>query len=293
MLDGITWITCLSGSTWGVATWLQNNAIRGHMSVVQYRDEFLHLIKNKKLESPISKQDIKAMSNLLLVDGVTSKPMTLVNLYGALLANRLFNNFPNRKQLLKLSDQRDLFRGGSFPIPIYTAVSGEAHQKEFYWYGFTPWEVALEPWKKGSHAISIPAWACGRAFENSKSTGFVPEQSLGFHLGVFGSAFALDTQVVEENIGDLIPSDFVRDILKVIASSSIGKERLTWGAIHNYMKGVSESPFAKDEALRLVDGGFAFNLPYPPISGMRKERSADIIIFLDASDTALAKISVS
>ena len=289
LLDSVMWITSLSGSTWGIASWLQNNAIKGRLTVEQYREQFFSLIKDKKLQSPLTKQDMNDISNWLLSDGISSKPMTMVNLYGGLLANRLFSNFPNRQQNLKLSDQRSLFAGGSFPIPIYTAASGEAHQTEYYWYAYTPWEISLEPWKKGSYAISMPTWGCGRAYENGRSTGFVPEQSLGFHLGTFGSAFAVNAQVVEENVGDLIPSAFVRDLLKVISTSQVGQERLSWGAIHNFMKGVKESPFTQDEALRIVDAGFAFNLPYPPVSGMRKERFADIVIILDASDVALAK----
>ena len=43
------------------------------------------------------------------------------------------------------------------------------------------------------------------------------------------------------------------------------------------------SPIKKQKYIAMVDAGISFNLPYPPISGERPERKADIIIFLDAS----------
>ena len=51
----------------------------------------------------------------------------------------------------------------------------------------------------------------------------------------------------------------------------------------NFTRGMAQSPLAAVREMRMVDAGISFNLPYPPISGLRPERKADIIIFVDAS----------
>ena len=48
---------------------------------------------------------------------------------------------------------------------------------------------------------------------------------------------------------------------------------------------MKKSPIANEPHIQLVDAGLDFNLPYPPISGQRPQRAADVIIFLDASKT--------
>ena len=44
-----------------------------------------------------------------------------------------------------------------------------------------------------------------------------------------------------------------------------------------------------EEYVHMEDAGIDFNLPYPPISGDRPERTADIIIFVDASGDCSGK----
>lgn len=43
------------------------------------------------------------------------------------------------------------------------------------------------------------------------------------------------------------------------------------------------SPFREDKYMVFVDGGLGVNLPYAVVSGERKERSPDVIIFFEAS----------
>jgi hypothetical protein len=65
-------------------------------------------------------------------------------------------------------------------------------------------------------------------------------------------------------------------------------KRVFWTEVNNYMKGIPNisnaySNLATRDTLKLVDAGLTFNLPYPPISGERAERKADVIFMLDAS----------
>jgi hypothetical protein len=43
------------------------------------------------------------------------------------------------------------------------------------------------------------------------------------------------------------------------------------------------------ETLKLIDSGLSFNLPYPPVSGERPDRKADVLIFLDSSAGKITK----
>lgn len=283
LFDMVTWMGTLSGSTWALASLLQNNVKLGSISANQFRTKFVHMLKGKSLQSDISREDFNLITNLFITDILFVRPLTLVNIYGALLANRLFENFANQKQVQRLSDQQTLINQGTFPIPIYTAVSGEENQSEYYWYAFTPWEVSMEPWTRGGNGISIPSWGYGRKYRNGQSTGYMPELSLGYLLGSFGSAFAADIEKIYSSIGKGIENQSVRRIIDSVVIANIGGKRLTWAAVPNFGRGVQQSPLRANDALQLVDAGLDFNLPYPPLSGMRAERNPEILIFVDAS----------
>ena len=282
-LDMTTWMCGLSGSTWALGCWVENNAKKGRIAPNRFRDQFFAMIKQKTLQTGLTKNDFDQMSSLFLTEILYGKPFTLVNIYGALLANRLFENFGDQKQLLKLSDQQTLINTGDFPVPIYTAVSGEEGQPEYYWYGFTPWEVSMEPWTKNGNGISVPSWGYGRKYRNGKSTEYIPEQSLGFNLGTFGSAFAADVETIYGSIGTNLKNKVVKKVIDKVVISNVGGKRLTWASVPNFGRGVAASPLRANDALQLVDAGLDFNLPYPVVSGMRAERMPDIIIFVDAS----------
>ncbi len=52
----------------------------------------------------------------------------------------------------------------------------------------------------------------------------------------------------------------------------------------NFVAGIKNTQFNTLPILKFVDAGINFNLPYPPISGQRAARKADIMIFVDASE---------
>ena len=281
LLDSITWISSLSGSTWAIATWMQNALKEKDWTPEKHRERLFKIIDNKVLQQ-LSKNDYRLISNLLLVDAMYEKPFTTVNLFGALLANLLLENFKDEKQYQRLSVQADVVSNGHYPLPIYTTISGEAGKREKYWYAFTPWEVSLEPSQLQGNGISIPTWGLGRYYDQGFSIAYAPEQSLGFNLGCFGSAYAAEFQVIYQEIAMEAPSKLVKTIIDQILFQ-IGEYRLSYGCVPNFMKGIQSSPFSHQNFLLLVDAGHAFNLPYPPVSGLRAERTPDIIIFIDGS----------
>ncbi len=287
LLDCITWISSLSGSSWALGTWLATAAKEykesaKQLSVIAFKDQLFNVIHNKGLET-ISVDDIKLISNAILVQATEGRPITLVTLYGILLANRLLSDFGQIKQHVYISDQAELIKNGQYPIPIYTAVRGEhgLTQEQLEWYEFTPWEIG-GAWL-GMYA---PSFSYGRKFDKGKSQGFGPPQDLGFHFGTYGSAFAATIEEIYlEKLREKIKSDIIRTIIEKVIEQPVGRKRLSWAEVYNFTKGMQQSPIADSDTIKLIDGGHAFNLPYPPVSGERPARKPDILIFLDASAT--------
>lgn len=161
-------------------------------------------------------------TNKYLLRGVVEKlkighsPYGLVDLYGLLLASRLFvpsDGQPLQNSDLKLSQQRRIIADGSQPLPIYTAVRheipgvgaeneenktvDEAEKQEaidesaqqdtswFQWFELTPYEVYSEDMEAG-----IPTWGLGRRYHHGRNVEkAIPELNLPLLCGIFGSAF--------------------------------------------------------------------------------------------------------
>ena len=271
LLDATTYITALSGSTWAVGPWMA-----GGLSIAQFKQELIGTIHTGI--SSVTPAEMGLISDALLVKAVQGQTLTLVDLYGALLANRLLRNFGDRRHLVCLSQQVEWIKHGDRPFPIYTAVDGRASVvKAPPWYELTPYEVG-SPWL----GLYVPTWGFGRKFINGTSVDFAPEQDFGFLLGIFGSAFALSLSDAWKELEAEVENKMVRAIIELLIEP-VHDKRASWGAVHNFSAGMMASKIKNDRNMRLVDAGLAYNLPYAPVSGDRPERIADIMIFLDAS----------
>jgi len=281
LLDTVLWQSTLSGSTWAVGSWVQSALQNETLTASEYSQQFISRISDRYLTS-MDRTAAREISSLFLVKSAYDMPITLVDLFGAFLSHVFFSN-----QTEKLSSQVAAMKKGTFPIPIYTAVSGEQHMSR-YWYAYTPWDVAIEPPLKGANGFSIPSWAFGREFLNKKSTGYKPEKTFGFNLGTYGSAFAADIKTLYKHtqLGG-VENSLARSIIDSVVDR-YGKSRLTAAQVFNFTKGMKHSPFKDADILKIVDAAIDFNLPYPPVSGLRKDRSPDILIFIDASASVAA-----
>jgi len=284
LLDVSTWIVGLSGSTWALGGW----TARG-ISPHKFKGLLLEKIK-KKLQS-ITAHEVQLLIDLLLIKIAFGQKITIVDLYGGFLANRLLSDFGDARHRVYLSQQTERIKDANWIFPIYTAVRRGVGVLPT-WYEFTPYEI-------GSPTLNlyVPAWAYGRKFVDGGSVDFAPEQSLGYNFGTFGSAFAVTfSQMYEELLAGVsgfekIVLEFIFDkILKQVAGESrfvaIGQKRvkLSWAEVFNFTRDMPTSPIKDKKIIKLVDAGIEFNLPYPPISGERsEERKADVIVFLDYS----------
>jgi hypothetical protein len=288
LFQASSYVVGLSGSTW---------AIGGYMShelwPAGFKEKLIPIIENGL--TSINAHEASLIGETLLLKYAFDQKLTIVDIYGALLATRLLGSFQNKRHVVYLSDQAKTLTGGKFayqlPFPLYSAVR-RGQGVATSWWEFTPYEVGSAAYGK-----FVPSWAYGRHFQGGRSgKDFAPEQSFGFNMGTFGSAFAAEFRIMYNEIikGVEEPGKTViKEVMRVIDTqltnnylTRVGNKRISssWAQVHNFMLGMpgSEDLYNAKE-IKLVDGGIDFNLPYPLVSGFNSKRKADIVILLDYS----------
>jgi phospholipase A2 len=277
LLNCVTYISTLSGSTWALSSWISTQMTLHNFT------RYLHKCAAKPFFE-ITQQEKVLIANMIAVKKLSHQPLTLVDIYGGLLGNRLLENMKDKKHMTYLSQQTDIINNARYPYPIYTAISAD-EDNSTSWYTFTPHTV-----ENITHNISIPTYGCGRDYNNGISINTVPELPLSVLLGTWGSAFAADWNTIIEAAEDKEASykTFLKELEKLI--KPIGKERPIPCELKlpNFTKGM-ENPISKHKNLKLVDAGIDINLPYIPFSGICPERTADIMLFFDNSASPLGK----
>lgn len=270
LLNGLTYFVGLSGSTWFLSTW-----VTSQLPIRQYAEKLIPTLGRNLTQ--LNKQEAGLLSNALVTKVLFTEPITTVDVYNALLNNMLFNSAGDKSQQMYLSAQGPIVQNAQVPFPIYTAVRGEERAAS-EWYEFTPYEVG--GWWLNCY---VPSWAFGRQFQNGKSIDFAPEQSMP--LGTWGSAYAGNIENIYVKIENNIP-EVLKPIMRKIMVDVLGQERFSWAEFFNFSAGVAQSPIRDLKTIRMVDAAAlpGFGLPYPAISGLRPERTADIILLIDYSD---------
>lgn len=296
LLDTALYMSALSGSTWALGPWTTMN-----IDINQFRNQLIPKTQNmvsiagtNLLPAPNMAQLQNLLFNLEL-KYLFHESITSIDLWGAMISNKLFEPLDNRQDIY-LSSQRKIVESGKRIFPIYTAVHPMDNLK-YNWFEFTPYEA-------GSHHLNAftPTWAFGRKFLNGKSVSsttiagqqYAPEQTLGYYLGVFGSAFTVNLEEilnmmkqdesVSEQDHDLMALKI--EVIDKLASSLAGikdfkKSRISPAKVYNFTYGLKSSPVQDEKKLTLVDAGLAFNLPLPPL--LRPERALDVIFVFDSS----------
>lgn len=285
ILDTIMCMSALSGSTWFVAPWISSG-----LPIDQYRGRAIEDICDGVEVRDFD--DLGPMVDAFWVKFAYSQHLNIVDVYGGLLGNNLLRGFGKDQHMVYLSDQQEHLAEGLFPLPVYTAVLGEWGMPN-YWFEFTPFEI-------GSRWLGayVPSWAFGRTFKNGESRSSAPEVSLGFLMGIFGSAFAASfEEAYEQAISKMKLPKFLQGVpgaqkifeaLKNFVgsfalNSDLGELRIAWGQVFNYVHTIKECAYHDYEDLKLVDAGIDFNNPIfatyrkPPSGG-----APDIIFVIDS-----------
>ena len=201
LLPAVSYLSCLSGSTWSVGAYLSSNhklaQLRAHFKIITQKNltDFYRL--DHLFDQYLQHKFLHQSSDLIL-------------LWGSLLANHILNHVVHQKFSLRLSEQQYFAERYAHLLPIYTAiipVFAEAssrrlqlwrtrspgkpdfaetalHTYNYNWLEFTPYEVSYV-----TELAAIPSWAFGRKFDAGVSQNFTPELPFAYLLGIFGSAF--------------------------------------------------------------------------------------------------------
>jgi hypothetical protein len=269
LLDAVTYMVGLSGSTWAIGLWMLSG-----LSLEQAKKQIFSRMAGI---TRVSSAESVLIAQYLLAKAAFDQELTLIDLYAGLLANALLEPFQDKRHRVFLSDQVRAIASADVPFPIYTAVRGEDKAPQD-WYEFTPYEIGAS-WL----GMYVPSWAYGRKFYAGVSQDFAPEQSFGFQMATFGSAIAATFEQMKANVLIDTQIEPPLDVVVDAVIDRIGQQRITRARVYNFTAGISQSPLRDRPTISLVDAGLEFNLPYPPISGERPERYADIIVILDAS----------
>ncbi len=291
LLDTVMYDIGLSGGAWFVLSWMCSNR-----KMSEFKDLIQPLLAQPM---PLDNKNNKSFVDALLVRDGLEQPITAVNAWGALLANRYLAFEGQNRQMMMFSQIARQAEGGAIPLPIVTAVNGYSHdltekRHQMDWFEWTPYEASgIGSWLGNAH---IPTWGFGRMYNKNTSVNRAPEYDTGILMGICGSAFALTyARVYQEILSAMLPqtpflASWATKIVNIIENKLLPSnivelamvKRASVAKAPNFAHGITGSTITGN-LLRLIDGGIAFNLPIPPALARR----ADVIIVCDASAGAL------
>lgn len=265
LLDATWYTAALSGSTWALGGWLvQNLPLRTYQAMLQDQ------VKTHLFATPLN---LTALCDTFVQKALHGQKVTPVDIWGAFIGNMLFRNIsPTGKDIL-LSTFTRQFAAQNAPIPLFTAVADI--NNKYAWFEYSPFEAGCID----SNAY-IPLSTFNSPFNKGVAEKILPEQTLGYLLGVCGAAFSINCRDAIRHIKNAIAHPIILPILEdMMHFFNIGTKRLIASKNKNFMFGLNGSEFADKEELCLIDGGIAFNLPVAPLL----RRGVDVYIFCDMS----------
>lgn len=278
LLDATLYYSGLSGSTWAIAPWLASGK-----TIYDFSEHVAGKLEYG-MDDINTPYELSEIVETFITKLLSWQVVSTIDIYGAIIANTLLKNIFASPTLVKLTESHAYIKDGCTPMPIYTAI--QANLKHYEWMEFSPFET-------GSSFLKsyIPTWAYGRTFENGVSNNYAPEQTLGYFLGIFGSAFEVSLRdIVRMSASNLsyyghqLPhflAQSLKKLLNLILDSFLGEMRLFPSILSNFTFNYINSPIIDQPHIALVDAGIDFNLPLPPL--LRAARAMDIIVIYDAS----------
>ncbi|MFA5306151.1 MAG: hypothetical protein WC365_01740 [Candidatus Babeliales bacterium] len=251
LLNAVTYCSTLSGSTWTTASW------------------FIHNMPLPKLTEYLKEKtshtfDSAYVDEVAIIQALSNKKkkgriLSTTDIWGGLVADSFLSTFKEPGQYYLLTDLQQQSLNGSFPIPIFTAVIGETDPR-YEWVEMTPFSV-------GSTFLS--AWinphALGRKFAKGASFDQDQEESLSYVLGAASSAYALSGLDIVKAISKKLDIDCCFSIITELCGACCSNTRFTKPEIYNFVYGINGCPLSDLKKITLVDAGFAFFHPLPPL----------------------------
>jgi phospholipase A2 len=282
--DATTYVASLSGSCWFVANFLlRMKKFRAKLET--FRD-FLQKKVEKSFLDP-STFDFSEIIDRVWKVFVDRGKVEPADLYGAILADKLWGDIALGQEMT-FSDLTSLFEVGvknvettKFPFPIFTLVLSDSFPYEW---------LEVNPFVAGSDYLQgyIPTLAFDSYFEKGRCKELFPEQTLGWYLGMFGSAYNF-------SLGDIFvflakeynESSFLKLVMNLVDQYSLHERRMMPSPVHNFIWKMNYNPLASRKDIEISDAGMAFGIPLPPL--LKEGRNADVIVVCDSSTNAAEK----
>ena len=279
LLNLCTYASATSGSCWAVAGLLQSG-----MSVSTYMATLTPSLEVHLFDGIHSGQ----ISYYLLTKYFNRQPLSLIDVFGCLLAQKIVANLGyDNPQAITIVDHQPCVNSGHAPLPLYTALI--ANTQDYQWVEFSPFEVGC-PYLNAY----IPTQHFGQQATGGIIHGRTKPQSLGFCMGIWGSGISLNMyDFVHVILAPEIQAIFTTYLMRNPPLISEGNddqeeknpalftERLSPARVYNWAFHMPDTPLATQETVTLIDAGFDFNIPIPPL--LNRPRTIDIIIMFDAT----------
>ncbi|XP_072546716.1 cytosolic phospholipase A2 zeta [Salminus brasiliensis] len=314
LLDTVSYITAVSGSTWAVSTLYSDPgwSARGMDEVMLSVQKEL----SKSMSSLFSPRLLQYYSRELEQREKEGHPVSLIDMWGLALEQLIFG----KKYAGTLSGQQKAISEGQNPLPIYTAVNMKqdvSGSMVAEWCEFTPFEVGLP-----KYGAFIPTENFGSEYYLGHLIQKLPETRLSYLLGTWSSIFSLNLTQLWSTVTGAMPSwtlesvssiekdqkpsalDTLRVSPEAVVLSSFMNRRPVISKAFNFLRGFflhnsysDHSTFTAwrdthpdafsnkltpaDSRLGLVDSGFAINSSLVPV--LQSHRRTDVILSLNYS----------
>ncbi|XP_034408437.1 cytosolic phospholipase A2 zeta-like [Cyclopterus lumpus] len=321
VLDAVSYITGVSGSTWAMSALYQeaNWSQEDMDSVISEKKEQM----TKSMLSVFSPEKLQYYREEIAEKEQDGYIGSLIDMLGLVFEQLVFG----KKVTSTLSEQQRAVNDGQNPLPIYTAVNmkdmAKGFQSEAEWCEFTPYEVGIQ-----KYGAFVQTEAFGSQFFLGHFVKKLPEVRIPYLIGIWSSAISVSMSQLWTLATGFMPSwstwlgpevnnidvdtepstldthliNPTTDIINMVTDFFINRPLIA--EMYNFMHGLfmhrdynQNSSFVawkethldafpnqltpSDSTLCLIDSGHAINIGCVPV--LRPERDVDLIISLSYS----------
>lgn len=301
LFDTATYMAGLSGSTWLLGSLVAYASFVDKLSLQDFRQDLqqrvaidfwklseadLRSITQQILKKKKEIKELKNWEEVIIAVGEIILDMLdpgnmiqSADLWGGILAKRLLGDISGSQELTFGTLRNFLQNYAVFPFPIFTATINDytdPHAHSLY-----EW-LEVTPFNTGSTFLNsfIKTEDFGSKFNVGQMTDRLPEETLGYFFGMFGSAYSF-------SIGDVLwyftegNHTLLEWITSFVVKHHLYKHHLLPSQVNNFAYGVSGNPLSTHLKITCADGGMSCNLPVAAL--LRFERAVDVIVVCDAS----------
>ncbi|XP_064920631.1 cytosolic phospholipase A2 epsilon isoform X1 [Columba livia] len=185
VLDCVSYITGLSGTTWTMSNLYEDPDWSQKDLKETLKDARKHVLKNKFL-SCFAPDRLKYYLKELCQREQEGHQICFTDLWGLIIENMLHE----KEDFHKLTDQQQALNQGQNPLPIYLSlnVKDKISDQDFReWVEFTPYEVGFP-----KYGAFIRAEDFGSEFFMGRLIKKIPESRICFLEGIWSSVFSLN-----------------------------------------------------------------------------------------------------